>query len=127
MDDWAKRLSKVDLYIQNELYNEAIALLNQSLPQYEKEASLYHLLGRVYSYMLLPEQAIQSYLQALALVKENQPETRAPIAKELGQLYWAIGKKPESKRWLTQALALYGDLGDANEVEEVQGYLDAQP
>lgn len=124
MDPLAKTLSQVDLYIQNELYNEAIATLNQTLTQSPKAAILYRSLGQVYSYVILPDQAKQAYLQALTMVPADQAEARAPIAKELAQLYWAMDEKQEGRKFFQQALSLYTALGDTKQMAEIEGYLE---
>jgi hypothetical protein len=118
-----KALKLAELYNQNLLTSEAIAIL-EALPNDDKNALVYRQLGELYYSSRLPSEAEAYYEKAIAKAKAVGDESEVAAAQVgLGEVNWTLGKQPEARSLLEAAKAIYTQLGNADMVTYVDGLL----
>jgi hypothetical protein len=116
-----KTLAVADLYINNDLYAEAIAALEALVKQDSKAPGVYQLLGDVYSHTGLNLLAEARYLQAIELAKAAQdPEAEALARTGLAKVYTTTGNLEAATSQFQQAQAKYESLGDEQKASDIE-------
>jgi hypothetical protein len=126
LTETATALLIANVHATNGLYAEAIEGLER-LPAPQEPAVL-RLLGDLYISTGLNRLAEERYSAALVRSEElNDVEGQAQAHHALGRIYDALGNAADARRHLTDALALYDRLGDAQKSAEAKAQLDALP
>lgn len=116
-----KTLAVADLYINNDLYTEAIAALETLVKQGSKAPGVYQLLGDLYGHTGLNLLAEARYLQAIELAKSVQdPEAEALARTGLAKVYTTTGNLEAATRQFQQAQAKYESLGDEQKASDIE-------
>jgi len=125
LSEEAYTLALSDLYIQNDLRVEAIALLEATLDTGIPTTALYRQLGNLYVQIGIPNLAEANYLKAVELARASG-DTEAQILAQnrLGEVYEAMSNLNAATHWLKQAQAGYESLGDAQQVSKIQAQLE---
>ncbi|BAY80111.1 hypothetical protein NIES25_65990 (plasmid) [Nostoc linckia NIES-25] len=109
-----KALKLADIYEQNLLTAEAIAIL-EALPNEGKNAAVYRQLGQRYDLIGLPLEAKAYYEKAIAKAESVGDKSELAAAQlELGEVNWTLGKNQEAQNLLEAAKATYTELKNAD-------------
>lgn len=125
LSEEAYTLALSDLYIQNDLRAEAIALLEATLDKGIQTTALYRQLGNLYVHIGIPNLAEATYLKAVELARASGDiEAQILAQNRLGEVYEAMSNLNAATHWLKQAQAGYESLGDAQQVSQIQAQLE---
>ncbi|NET62188.1 MAG: hypothetical protein F6K47_40595, partial [Symploca sp. SIO2E6] len=113
-------LALVELYQENDLFAEAIALLESFIAEDNQLPAVYQKLGQLYQYIRYPPLAAENYLKAIALIPAEDLATTAQLQEKLGRVYRILQQPDVAIRWLEQAQVSYQTLGDSEKVREMQ-------
>ncbi len=121
LTDEEKTLALAYLYIGQELIPDAIDLLESLAIKGSQTVEVYYTLGELYLEVELFEQAQNYYKKAeqLAATAKNL-EGQALAAARLGELYTVQGDTTIAIDWLKKAQKLYQELGDIQQVNELE-------
>ncbi|NEP58416.1 MAG: hypothetical protein F6K31_15590 [Symploca sp. SIO2G7] len=111
-----------ELYQQNGLFTEAIALLESLVEENNQIPAAYQQLGELYQYIRFPPLAAENYLKAIALTEDTA--TIAQLQEKLGGVYRILQQPDKAIDWLEQAEASYQTLGDSEKVREMQKQIE---
>lgn len=115
-----KALKLADLYEQNLLTAEAIAIL-EALPNEDKNAVVYRQLAQRYELIGLPLEAKAYYEKAIVKAEAVGDKSELAAAQVgLGEVNWTLGKKQEAKDLLEAAKATYTELGNADMLSDIE-------
>ncbi|MDE5084413.1 MAG: hypothetical protein O4859_25700, partial [Trichodesmium sp. St18_bin1] len=122
----AQALAIARLYQSNELYNEAIKLLETAIQDGIKSTAIYQLLGEIHQKIGLNRLAREHYLKALKLTKPKADlEGLANIQGGLAITNAIIGYKDDALKYLEYAKASYKKLEQKEAQEKTVGKLEA--
>ena len=117
----AKAIAVANLYSENGLNGDAIAILEVSGIH---TAPIYRQIGDLYfNYMALIPQAKEYYAKAIEVADSNDIEEQTQIQYGLGKVETALGNKAEAIHWFTLALKGYQILGFSERIDEVERHL----
>lgn len=115
-----KALKLADLYDQNLLTAEAIAIL-EALPNEDKNTDVYRVGGKLYHSIGLPSEAEEYYKKAIAKAEGAGDKSELAAAQVgLGEVNWTLGKQEEARSLLEAAKATSTELGDADRVSYLE-------
>ncbi|NEQ39348.1 MAG: tetratricopeptide repeat protein [Okeania sp. SIO3I5] len=120
LDGEARVLSIAELYQQNSLNGEAIAILESFVESGNYTAAIYQMLGEIYQQIQLPELAKDYYLESAKLTGVDDVAGSAKVEAALGEVYATLGSKEEAIRWLKLAFNKYEKLGEFQRGDEVK-------
>jgi tetratricopeptide (TPR) repeat protein len=114
-------------YAENNLYAEAIEILNSVVKNDSKKPELYRILGDFYAQSGLNLLAEESYLKAIEKAKETQEVLEEALAhQDLGELYMKMHEPSDDVSLLEQAraqfeeaLAQYRKLNRQPKIDEI--------
>ena len=107
----AEAVSRTNLYIQNDLFAEAIATLEARAQTNTDLIAVYQILGELYAHTGRNLLARDSYLQAIERAdSQGELEYRVLIQAELAKIYVNLGDAQQAQQSLEQATSGYGDL-----------------
>lgn len=114
-------LTMVDIFFEEDLDSEAIAILESLVQSGSQMVQVYQLLGDLYAHEGLNLLAQERYEQAieLAIASENI-EGQAKAQAGLAEVMIMLGKREQAIRLFNQAKAGYEALGNSQRVEELQ-------
>ena len=114
-----------NLYASNGLYMEAIESLN-SVDKDGDNFAIQYTFGDLYVSIKLYGQAEFHFTNALGLARANKdPESQARAHVQIGKLFDLVrGNCDEAKIHFEHALDLYRQLGDENNIKEIEGMLE---
>lgn len=134
LDSFTTELLLANFYAQNNLIAEAFAQLDQALTtartngNVNGESVTLRTQGDLYATIGLPNQAIDPYRRALADAQSlGDRLAEADTYRALGDAYSVLGgadNQEQARENLRQALRLYEEIGDAQQVEAIQLRLD---
>ncbi|MEQ8995232.1 MAG: tetratricopeptide repeat protein [Coleofasciculus sp. B1-GNL1-01] len=121
LSEAAQALAMADVYFEEDLDSEAIAILESLVQSGSQTVQVYQLLGDLYAHEGLNLLAQERYEQAieLAIASENI-EGQAKAQVGLAEVMIMLGKTEQAIRLFNQAQAGYEALGDSQRVEELQ-------
>jgi hypothetical protein len=120
----ARAIALADLFVERELYAEAIAQLEEQVGKGSKTATVYSVLGKLYSYTGVTLLAEERYLKGIELARSTQDlESRAISHEGLAQLYTTLRRLDAATSQLKQAQEAYQTLGDQQRVTAIQSSL----
>ncbi len=118
-----KVLDRVYLYWQNKLLAESIQLLI-TLPPSDTTAKVHRWAANMYRFNGLFLEAEEEYAKAINLAQKSQNKPELAGAKVgLGRTLFSLGQLGEATKSLTEAKALYQELGDAQNVTKAEDIL----
>lgn len=117
----AQTLAIARLYQSNELYSEAIELLDTAIENSIDSAAVYQLSGEIHRQVDLNQLAREHYLKSLDLTdKEEDLEGFAINQEGLAITSAIIGKRGEAVEYWKNAKAAYEELGDTEKVRDLE-------
>ncbi len=120
LDGEARIISIAELYQQQGLNTEAIAILESFIDQGYFTSAVYRMLGEIYQQIQLPELAKDYYLKSVKLTAVDDVVGRAKVEAALGEVYATLGSKKEAIRWLNLAYKRYEELGQVQRGDELK-------
>ncbi|MGD1700516.1 tetratricopeptide repeat protein [Dapis sp. BLCC M229] len=120
LDGEARVLSIAELYQQNGLNGEAIAILESFIDQGYYTSTVYRILGEIYQQIQLPALAKDYYLQSAELMAVDDVAGRGKLEATLGEVYAILGSNEEAIRWLNLAYKRYEELGQVERGDELK-------
>jgi len=120
LDGEARVLSIAELYQQEGLNMEAIAILESFIESGNYTAAIYQMLGKIYEQIQLPGLAKDYYLESAKLTGIDDVAGSAKVEAALGEVYATLGSKEEAIRWLKLAFNKYEKLGEFQRGDEVK-------
>ena len=116
----AKAFALAQLYAGNQLYAEAIELLENSVSANDQSTNVYRALGDMYQQVGLLMQAESRYLRAVEIAEAvGDIESGTAAKAKLGEVYLALGNKNQARKWLARAQSGYESLGDSQRASEI--------
>ncbi|MDJ0517413.1 MAG: tetratricopeptide repeat protein [Trichodesmium sp. MO_231.B1] len=120
LDGEARVLSIAQLYQQEGLNIEAIAILESFIELGNYTAAIYQMLGEIYQQIQLPGLAKDYYLESAKLTGVDDVAGSAKVEAALGEVYGTLGSNEEAIRWLKLAFNKYEKLGEFQRGDEVK-------
>ncbi len=121
MPEEVQALTMVDIFFEEDLDSEAIAILESLVQSGSQMVQVYQLLGDLYAHEGLNLLAQERYEQAIELVIASENiEGQAKAKAGLAEVMIMLGKREQAIRLFNQAKAGYEALGNSQRVEELQ-------
>jgi hypothetical protein len=107
----AAAMSRVNVYIQNDLFAEAIATLEAEVEAGTELIAIYQTLGELYAHTGLSLMAQDAYLRAIErAVAQEDLEYQVLAQAELAKIYVNLGNEQQARNWLDLATSGYSEL-----------------
>ena len=120
-----KGLILAHFYIKNQLYFEAIQVLEELVKSGSQALSVHKLLGDIYQQVGLSLMAKEIYQQGLGLtVEENNSEVKGTMEWSLGAIEYFLGNKDKAVKYLRKAKASYLVLGEYRRVKQLAEWIN---
>ncbi|MFP5269139.1 tetratricopeptide repeat protein [Coleofasciculus sp.] len=120
MPEAAQALTMADVYFEEDLDSEAIAILESLVKSGSQTVQVYQLLGDLYAHKGLNLLAQERYEQAIELaIASEDIEGQAKAQVGLAEVMIMLGKPEQAIRLFNQAQAGYEALGHSQRVEEL--------
>ncbi len=120
-----KGLILAHFYIKNQLYFEAIQVLEELVKSGSQALSVHKLLGDIYQQVGLNLMAKEIYQQGLGLtVEENNSEVKGTMEWSLGAIEYFLGNKDKAVKYLRKAKASYLVLGEYRRVKQLAEWIN---
>jgi len=125
LHDEAQALALAQIYTAHGVIAEAMGILEPLAQAGSRAGAVYRTLGDLYQHVGLSLDAEARYLTAVELAEAAEDvEGEAAAQAELGEVYATLGNKAEAVRWLEEAQAGYGALGDSQRMSELAERLE---
>ena len=120
-----KGLILAHFYSKNQLYFEAIQVLEELVKSGSQALSVHKLLGDIYQQVGLNLMAKEIYQQGLGLtVEENNSEVKGTMEWSLGAIEYFLGNKDKAVKYLRKAKASYLVLGEYRRVKQLAEWIN---
>lgn len=107
----AKAVSQADILIRNDLFADAIAILEARATAGSEVATVYQLLGELYAHTGLNQLARDRLLQAISRAVDAHDQENLIVAQvELANVYAIMNNRPMAETWLSLASHGYGEM-----------------
>lgn len=118
LSDPLETLALANVYTFYNLISDAILIL-EDVPQSDKTVEVHRQLGDLYRQIGLTLEAEVQYLEAIAIATDHPFELAAAQAG-LGEVSYSLGRRDEAVQLLQTAKAEYEQLGDVEQVAELE-------
>ena len=120
-----KGLILAHFYSKNQLYFEAIQVLEELVKSGSQALLVHKLLGDIYQQVGLSLMAKEIYQQGLGLnVEENNSEVKGMMEWSLGVMEYFLGNKDKALKYLRKARASYLVLGEYRRVKQLAEWIN---
>lgn len=122
LDSTTQALVLARIYLEHNLNQNAITLLEEQIQQGQQSVAIYQLQALIYEQIGLNKRAQQRYENALELTDASDLEQQASIQESLGLLARSVANHAEAVRWLQSAEDIYQEQLDIS-IPDVQSRL----
>ena len=120
-----KGLILAHFYSKNQLYFEAIQVLEELVKSGSQALLVHKLLGDIYQQVGLSLMAKEIYQQGFGLnVEENNSEVKGMMEWSLGVMEYFLGNKDKALKYLRKARASYLVLGEYRRVKQLAEWIN---
>ena len=120
-----KGLILAHFYSKNQLYFEAIQVLEELVKSGSQALLVHKLLGDIYQQVGLSLMAKEIYQQGLGLnVEENNSEVKGMMEWSLGVMEYFLGNKDKALKYLRKARVSYLVLGEYRRVKQLAEWIN---